>query len=291
LEHQKPPIQKVRETVKAKKTGEVIIPNEVVNLHFPEGASLSLLASKLFVQIVDEAGANITADKEHKILFSAINWSHRDLGSLENVVRELQRTIIEIDVKSSNGRAAKESASILGKVVREIDTEAGELQFKFSETFRNVVANSSHWASIHARAVLAMEGKYSPWLYQLCAMLAGRRENEWTYDLDDLRSRLGANAPSMQRWPDFRRYALDPAIAEINHLTGLDVDYVPVKRGRRVVAITLIVGKKYGEAVEDARKELNNVRTGRKARRTGMVEKIADEKKTLAAKLNPTPQD
>jgi plasmid replication initiation protein len=92
----------------------------------------------------------------------------------------------------------------------------------------------------------------------------------------------------LKRWGAFQERVLQPAIAEIQHITGIDVDYVPVKRARRVIGVTLIIGEKQGEAVEEAKKELNNVRTGRKARRTKMVEAIADEKKTLAAKLNPT---
>lgn len=272
---------KIMETVKSKGSDEVILPGEFVNLHFPEGASLSLLASKLFVQLIDNAMPSITQDKEHTVRIADINCGNRTASVIETTVRELQRTLVEIDVVSRKGRKAKRSAPILTEVTRDIDTEVGELTYEFSKTFRQVVANSNHWASIHAKAVLAMEGKYSPWLYQLCALLAPREECEFYYDLDDLRARLGADAPSMQKWNNFRNFALNPAIAEINHLTGLDVDYLPVKRGRRVVGITLICGKKHGEAVEEARKELNNVRTGRKARRTGMVEKITAEKEEL----------
>jgi len=260
---------------------EVILPGEVAELHFPEGASLSLAASKMFVQLVQEAMPSITEDKEHTIPLAMLNKAHKGGGWVETAVRELQRTIIEIDVKSRKGRQAKRSAPILTEVTREIDTEVGELTYEFSKTFRQIVTNSNHWASIHARAVLAMEGKNTVWLYQLCCLKMRLRECEFTYDLDDLRSRLGANAPSLKRWQEFKRRALEPAIAEIQHITGIDVDYVPVKRARKVIGVTLIIGEKQGEAVEEAKKELNNVRTGRKARRMGMVEKITAEKEEL----------
>lgn len=292
MEANRKSIQDVREAVKAKKTGEVIIPNEVVNLHFPDGASLSLLASKLFVQLVETAGVEVGKDKEHSIPIADINWSHRDNATIVDTVRELQRTLIEIDVVSRKGRKAKRSVSILAHVDREVDDYGnvlpnGEIAFKFSDTFRKVIADSKYWAAIHAKAALAMEGKYTVWLYQLCAMLAGRKESEFFYNLDDLKARLGANAPSMKTWQNFQNRALEPAIAEINHLSELDVDYKPEKRGRKVIGITLFCGRKTDKAAIDAaHRELNNVRTGRKARRTGMVEKIAEEKAALKSKIS-----
>lgn len=290
MESKRTPISKIMQAAdqRNKREGkdEVILPGEVAELHFPEGASLSLAASKMFVQLVQEAMPSITEDKEHTVRIADINCGNRTAAVIETTVRELQRTIVEIDVKSRKGRQAKRSAPILTEVTREIDTEVGELTYEFSKTFRQIVTNSNHWASIHARAVLAMEGKYTVWLYQLCCLKMKLREAEFTYELDDLRSRMGATTKTLQRWQDFRRHALEPAIAEIQHITGIDVDYVPVKRARKVIGVTLIIGEKQGEAVEEAKKELNNVRTGRKARRTGMVEKIAEEKAALKSKIS-----
>ncbi|MBF0307416.1 MAG: replication initiation protein [Alphaproteobacteria bacterium] len=162
-------------------------------------------------------------------------------------------------------------------IERDVDAATGELVWRFSRTFREIVKNSTHWASISARAVMEMECKYSPWLYQLCALHAGRRQVTRDWPLAVLRERLGASAPSMQRWQDFKRYALEPAVAEVNHLTGIAVTWAPVKIGREVVAVRLACSRKQPPEIAAAAAEINRPRVGRRARRAGTVEQIASE--------------
>ena len=66
------------------------------------------------------------------------------------------------------------SGVVLAEAERPEDAAQGEIHWRFSRPFQAVVRNSRHWAAISARAVLAMECKYSPWLYQLAALHAGR---------------------------------------------------------------------------------------------------------------------
>lgn len=264
--------------------GEVVVPGEVAEIHFPKGASLSLLASKLFVQLLDVAGAKVCEPVEHRTTLESLNWSHRETAEIEETVRELQRTIVELTVGTSRGKVRK-SGPILTDVTRPADTSVGELVWEFSKTFRSVVRNSTHWAAISARAVLAMEGKYSPWLYQLAALHAGRREVSRDWPLHELRARLGATAPSLRRWPDFRRFALEPAVAEVNHLTGVRVEWQPVKRGRTVVAVRLACWRKEAQELEEAAAELARPRVGRRARRDGTVEQLAEEQAALRREI------
>ena len=173
------------------------------------------------------------------------------------------------------------SGPVLAHVDRPEAGYAGELIFEFSKTFRAVVRNSHHWAAISARAVLAMECKYAPWLYQIAALHAGRRRVSHDFDLDELRERLGATASSWRRWGEFKRCVLEPAVAEINHLTGIGIAWEPLKHGRSVVAVRLWTWRK-GQAELDATDaELERHRTGRKARRGDTVERIIEERAAL----------
>ena len=263
---------------------EVIVAGEIAELHFPKGGGLSLLASKLFVQILDIAGANICDAKEHRTALEDLNWSHRDLGEIEAAVLELHRTVIQLTVKTKRGGVRK-SGPILADVERDLEAATGELVFEFSKTFRHVVKNSKHWAAISRRAVFAMECKYSIWLYQLAALHAGRRQpfNDWP--LADLRERLGATAPSMRRWPDFKRRVLEPAIDEINHLTGITVTWEPIKRGRQVVAVRIAADRKSAADLKIADAELDQPRAGRKTRRAGLVDLLAYEQTEIRRAL------
>ena len=259
------------------KPDEVIVAGEVAEIRFPKGGSLSLLASKLFVQLLDFAGADVTEDRPHRATMRSLNWSHRELDELEDVIDELHDTKVSLTVNTRNGRRRR-SGVVLADVERPEDaTSQGEIEWWFSRTFRAVIANSRHWAAISARAVLAMECKYSPWLYQLASLHAGRDRVSEDWDLADLRERLGASAKTLRRWQAFKLRVLDPACAEINHLTGIGVAWEPIKRGRKVVGIRLSTWRKSAAELAAADAELGQHSAGRKARREGLVERLDAE--------------
>ena len=257
---------------------ELIVAGEVAEIRFPKGGSLSLLASKLFVQLLDLAGADVAEARAHRATLASLNWSHRELGELEDAIHELHATTVTLTVNTRNGRRRR-SGVVLADADRPEDaTGQGEIEWKFSDTFRAVVANSRHWAAISARAVLAMDCKYSPWLYQLAALHAGRARVSEDWNLADLRERLGARAPSLQRWADFKRYVLEPACAEINQLTGIGVAWEPIKYGRKVMGVRISTWRKSAAEVAEADAELARHRAGRKERREELVERIVEER-------------
>lgn len=270
---------------------ELIVAGEVAEIRFPKGASLSLLASKLFVQLLDAAGAGVTEDRAHRVTLRSLNWSHRELGELTEAFRELLHTEVSITVNTRNGKRRR-----IGLVVADLDRPdeieggQGQIEWWFSRTFRAVIANSRHWAAISARAVLAMESKYSIWLYQLAALHAGRKRVSEDWDLADLRERLGVTSPSLLRWQIFKQRVLDPACAEINQLTGIGIAWEPIKRGRKVVGVRLSTWRKGREEAAEAAAELDRHRVGRKARREGLVERLdaerAGKRAEIAAKLD-----
>lgn len=268
----------------AGKGREVIVAGEVADIRFPKGGGLSLLAAKLFVQLLERAGADVVNSHEHRTSLESLNWAHRDLQNIEDAVDELHGTRVSLTVETSRGRQ-RLSGPILAHVERPAEGYAGELLWEFSKTFRAVVKRSHHWAAISARAVLAMECKYSPWLYQICALRAGRERVSHEWDLDDLRERLGASAPSLHRWIAFRQRVLEPAVAEINHLTGLGIAWEPIKHGRRVVGIRLFTWRKAQDELDAAAAELDQPRVGRKARREGLTERIIDQRARLRRRI------
>ena len=263
----------------ADRPDELIVAGEVAEIRFPKGGSLSLLASKLFVQLLDIAGADVTEDRAHRVTLRSLNWSHRELGELTEAFRELLHTEVSLTVNSRAGKRRR-----IGLVVAdmerpdEIEAGQGEIEWHFSRTFRSVIANSHHWAAISARAVLTMDCKYSPWLYQLCALHAGRGRVSEDWDLADLRERLGASSPSLRRWPDFKRRVLEPACAEINQLTGIGVAWEPIKYGRKVMGVRLSTWRKGAGELADTAAELERHSTGRKERRHELVERIVEER-------------
>ena len=262
----------------ADRPDELIVAGEVAEIRFPKGGSLSLLASKLFVSLLDFAGADVAEPRAHRATLRSLNWSHRELGELEDAIDELHGTRVALTVNTRNGRRRRTGVVLADAERPEGGGGQGEIEWHFSRTFRSVIANSQHWAAISARAVLAMDCKYAPWLYQLCALHAGRGRVSEDWDLADLRERLGVNAPSLRRWQDFKRYVLEPACAEINQLTGIGVAWEPIKYGRKVMGVRLSTWRKDAAEIAKADAELARHRVGRKERRSDLVERIVEER-------------
>lgn len=263
----------------------IIAAGEVVDLRFKAGNQLSLRAAKLFCMLIQEAGVNVTEDRQHRVPLSVLNETfHLSGDDLMSAVEELHSTTVSVQV--SGDRPYAKSGPILADVELEAATlHAAEIRFEFSATLRQVIASSTHWAAISRRAVLAFESKYSLRFYLFLSLRAGLRKTSEDFDLADLRRILGIEAGTLTRWQDFRRFVLDKAQAEINHLAGFRMGYEPIKRGRKYVGVKLIWGKKDRPELIEAMKELDRPKVGRSVRREGKAEAVIAERAALANSL------
>lgn len=265
----------------------IVAAGEVADMRFAYGGSLSLRAAKLFCLLIQEAGLAVADQVQHKIPYAVLNETfHRSRDELVEAVMELHSTVVSVQVVSRKGRAYTKSGPILSDVEREPDSlDDAEIRFEFSPAMRQVIADSTHWAAVSRRAVLAFESKYSLRLYMHIGLRVNRRQVSEDVSLEDLRDILGIAYNTLPRWQDMKRRALDPAVAEINQLAGFTAAYQPLKRGRRVVGVRLAWGHKAADDLVETQRELDRPRVGRTARRDGVVETIAQERHRLAVSL------
>jgi hypothetical protein len=274
----------------------IVQAGEVADMRFPRGQSLSLRAAKLFLLLVQEAGVRVVEDQQHRIPYSLLNETfHRGKGELLDAIYELHGTTISVRVTAAGSRPFTRTGAILSDVEREDEDLAGaEIRFEFSKAMREVIRSSTHWAAISRRAVMAFESKYALRLYLVLALRAGLRKTSEDFTLEDFRALVGVDAGSLDRWQDIKRRVLEPAREEINHLAGFRMEFLPIKRGRKVIGVKLLWGRKGSAELIDAAQELERPRLGRKARRTGLVEELAEQqahvRASLAEELAAAPQ-
>jgi hypothetical protein len=269
----------------------IVAAGELVDLRFVSGNTLSLRAAKLFCLMIQEAGVAVADQVQHRIPYSVLNETfHKSRDELVEAVMELHSTVVSVKLVSRAGRPYTKSGPILSDVEREPDSlDDAEIRFEFSPALRRVIADSTHWAAVSRRAVLSFESRYSLRLYLFLSLRANLRKVSEDIALDDLRALLGVPNGALTRWFDMRRFVLDRAIAEINHLAGFCAAYEPIKRGRRIVGVRLAWGLKAPADLAKAQRELDRPRVGRTARRAGLVETIADERHRLAESLANAP--
>jgi Initiator Replication protein len=267
-------------TDRAAQADALIASGPVVNLRFRHGQrALSLRAGKMFHLLVKHAGAKLTDDTKHSMRLAEL-WAlgHLPLAELVEIIRELQTTLVEIVVATPGEGGEKRVTTITGPMLDHVEQDhddTGNLVYRFSETMRRVMALSDHWAVLSKRAVLAFESRYALRLYEILALRQGlQHKTSEVFPLDDLRLRLGVPAGTLPRWQDLKRRALEPAIAEVNQLSGLSVKCQAILLGRAVTAVKLTWREKDAHARQAVARELDASRVGRRARRAGLVELV-----------------
>jgi len=90
--------------------------------------------------------------------------------------------------------------------------------------------------------ILPMQSKYSIRLYEICRSWSGIHSKK--YALADLRTVLGVLEDELVRYPDFKRKVLDISQREINQHTDINVEFEPILKGRKTIAILIHIKKK-----------------------------------------------
>lgn len=90
--------------------------------------------------------------------------------------------------------------------------------------------------------ILPMKSQYAIRLYEI--LKSYQRNNiEWFFDIDKIKKQL--NCENYKNFYDFRRWVIEPAVAEINEFTDIKIAWDTVKEGRRVARVVFyMAGKK-----------------------------------------------
>lgn len=100
------------------------------------------------------------------------------------------------------------------------------------------------------RYVLPMSCQYSPRLYELLKSYQ-KNNKQWFFAIDDLKKLL--DAENYVRFPDFRRFVLEPAVEEINKYTDIEIAWDTVREGRKVTRVWFFMATKGQKALMAAR--------------------------------------
>lgn len=141
--------------------------------------------------------------------------------------------------------------------------KTGKVTIKFHEDMMpyllEVTAPGKFYTNYYLRFVLPMNCQYAPRLYELLKSYQ-KNNRKWFFSLDELKQKLSCE--HYQRFPDFRRWVLEPAVEEINKYTDINVKPVLQKEGRKVVKVEFLMAKKSEEKLQEAIYEGNIVLDG-----------------------------
>jgi len=153
------------------------------------------------------------------------------------VFERLMQRIIQIDTRDGTILLAWLTEAFIPK-------EAGLvkliLNIKLEPYLHALSSNRTQYALLN---ILAMRSKYSIRIYELMRSFAF--EKEVTYKFDEFKYRLAVNEiKTYNRFCDFKRRVIDPAIEEINHLTDLIITYEVTRKSNIVTHIKFNIREK-----------------------------------------------
>lgn len=232
-------------------------------------------ALKVMHFLIAAAGGRMADDVDHQFKLTELNATkgirRHTRKTLEPLFQELAACVLTID---DHERQKVKIGGFLDEA--EIDYSekfAGDLRVKWSfrKTFLRMAAQSEHWAIIDRQTLFALTSKYSILLFQYFASLQNLdRKMAQSFSVEELRTLLGVSADKLQRFADFNRRVIKPAMDEINQLSRFTLSATPKKIGRSVVAVEISWTTK--EDAKAVKTELQSSKVGRKARRDGTVE-------------------
>ena len=257
---------------------KTVVPAELargIYIENPPGAQ----ALKLMHLLISIAGGRMADDVQHELRMADIKaiegMRNHDRATLRALFIELRGAVIAYD-------KSEQKAEIIGGFLDKAtidyrDEASGHLLVKwwFGRVFREIAEESNHWAIMDRQTVFALSSKYAILLFQHVASLANLdRISSKTVTIPELRALLGVPAGKLDRFSNLSQKAIHPAIAEINQISRLNLTVTPQKVGRTVAAVEIGWTVK-GDATAAAR-ELRGHSVGRKARRNGTAEVVAE---------------
>lgn len=255
---------------------KIVLPSEVargVYIENPPGAE----ALKLMHLLIGKAGGRMAEDVRHELRLAEIKkiegMRNHTRATLRKLFVELRGAVIVFDDTEAQCEII---GGFLDQAKLDYRHEVSDdllVAWWFGRAFREMAEKSCHWAILDRQTVFAMSSKYSILLFQHIASLVNLDHvTSKTFTVAELRALLGVPDGKMERWNDMNRFALKPAISEINQTSRLILAAVPRKIGRMVASVTISWEEKPLDQKREAKRELDRSKVGRKARQDGTAE-------------------
>jgi hypothetical protein len=230
----------------------------------------SLRALKLMHLMVAKAAGRMAEPVQHELRLSDIRgiegMGHHDQESLKPLFLELTTSAMLYDEPEEKRYTV---GTLLDKAVVDYRHETtGDIlvSWRFGSLFMEMAERSNHWAILDRQTVFHLQSKYSVLLFQYFASLQNlKHKTGEVFIVDQLRSMLGIGQGKLARFSNLNKWALQPAIAEINQLARFTLTATLRKTGRTVTSVEISWEPKPDPA--KAKRELDTSKVGRKARR------------------------
>jgi hypothetical protein len=253
--------------------GEAVKPGEIIGIAGLE--SWSLADRRTWNLLLINAWGDRLEDPsaEFEISLRELKGLHDGNEQVRACLEKLQTTLVH--ARMPDGRLR--TVQMLGFTDIDDDERVnGILKYDFHRKLVPLLRASEIYARMAVKVLAAFTSKYSIALYEVVALKANLRRTDQEVPIATLRQWLGVPAGKLTPWSNLLKFAISPAVREVNELSPYTVEIEPIKRGKKVDRVRVTWGKKepFSPAEQAAAREVNRARPGRKARIKGTVEDV-----------------
>ncbi len=252
--------------------GEMVKPGELIDIK--EISPLTLTDRRIYNLLIANAWDRITEPIEHMIDKADLRGTHNSNERIEDSIRRLMSAIAEVKI-IRDGKIAIKRVQLLGGNVEQED-ERGRLYYTFPKQLIEIVKESEVFGRLKTQIMYCFKSKYALALYEIVQKRVGLKfKQAENFSIDEIRSLLGVPKDKLTRFPDLNKYALQPALREVNALSEHHVTIGMIKKGKRVDQLMLMWQEKTPEEKREAFREIERSSVGRSARIRNTVEAVA----------------
>lgn len=253
--------------------GQIVKPRELVDII--EVTPLNRSELLLYNQLLANAWNEIKTTSVHTVRKASLRGTHDSNDRLNKAFDTLMSAWAKVRIRDpQSGDVATLRVHLLG-TNKEEDAQDGWFTYTFPSDLLDVISRSQAWATLQSHIMYSLKSKYAIRLYEMIEQRIGLQKQKEFIALDDFRRMLGVPKNKLKRFADLNKYAIKPALSEVNQLSDFYVQIGTVKRGRAVEKLMLSWGRKDAEQRRAAFEERERSRIGRSARRQGTVETIS----------------
>jgi plasmid replication initiation protein len=257
---------------------EMVKPGELLEVE--ESLPLKLADRRAINTLIENAWDRLgEPDLEHRISKRELRGpasTASEAKRLDSTLSRLQSCKLKLRIKR-DGKPYTKSISLLRSYSMPQDN-SGQVLYQFEPEMVDLFEHSTTWGRLARKVMLQFRSKYALALYELMEKRRGLKwKNMDRFEIDELRRLLGVPDGKLAAYKTFKQKALNPAFREVSGLSGLNLQYVEEKKGKKVTHITVSWWLKEVDALIETETELNSPHAGR-------ADRLAD---TVVVEIKP----
>jgi hypothetical protein len=214
---------------------------------------------KLWAFLVAAVWEEIEIVRIHEMRTAKINAVFQQLGGdtstnwIWESVKRLSKTTVEWE-QGEDGKRLQGISNMMNAIISKEAKASGMLRFEIPALLGEVIRNPCRFSRLRLHFMIGLSGKYAVTLYMLLEGVANKQTPVLDVQIEQLRQWLKIPEGKFEKWYDIKRFAIEPALKQINdnpEAAGFSVVMEEIKEGRAVDRVRFILSKTEGRIANE----------------------------------------